>query len=100
MALVRAVGIEEKRLRRIILNQPIISVYIASFLSFIFSSVVIYLIYSIQKGEMGGNLVPLYYPISVYLAGVIITLMLVYITAITQYRAIDKYNLSNELKAM
>lgn len=98
MALIRAVGVEDYRLRKIIINQSIMPVIIASALSLIISSVLIGVIYSIQKNQMGGKIVPMLYPFVIYVLSVLVTFIIVFLTAYIQIKAIEKYNLMKELK--
>lgn len=98
MALIRAVGIEEHRIRKIVINQSIMPVTIASILSFIIVSILIGIIYSLQKNQIGWKMLSVIYPLFLYVLAVAFTFIIVFSTALLQMKSIEKYNIMNELK--
>lgn len=100
MALLKAVGAEDGKIMRVIINQSILSIIMAAFFSLIISGGIIGVLHSIQKNYLGGKLPSLIYPLLLYLLAVCVALAIVFVTSYIQVKSIEKYNLSEELKLM
>ncbi|MFM1515352.1 ABC transporter permease [Helcococcus ovis] len=102
-ALIKAVGIKEKRLRKIVLLENLLSVIIASVISVVFSLIIFYIMY----GQLLSGLPILYskellktFSISfgTWGLGVLIASILIYISVIIPYNRISKENITEILK--
>ncbi|MDO5026846.1 MAG: ABC transporter permease [Tissierellia bacterium] len=98
MALLKAVGADDNTIERIIMNQSILSVILASFFSMFLSASSILALYRLQKYYLGGKMVPLIYPILLYVVAVLVALIIVVFASFVQIKSIKSYNLLEELK--
>ncbi|WP_409482478.1 ABC transporter permease [Helcococcus ovis] len=102
-ALIKAVGIKEKRLKKIVLLENLLSVIIASILSLVLSLLVFYIMY---RQLLGG--LPILYSKEVLKSfsislgtwglGILIAIILIYISVIIPYNRISKDNITEILK--
>lgn len=103
LALIKAIGIEEKRLKRIILLESMISAFISSILAFVFSLLFTYWQYRVQVDAIPKGIVQILigsyiFPMGYWAMGVAISFILIYVSAIIPYNRMSKDNITNILK--
>lgn len=76
--LIRAVGIEDYRITRIIINQSMMPVALAALISFLIITISISCIYSLQYKNTSGQVLSVLYPLTTYMVSLIVTFLIVY----------------------
>ncbi len=103
LALIKTVGIENKRLKRIVMYENMLSVVISVILSFILSVVITYLLYTLTLGDVRDliylEFVKIYViPLKAWALGSIVSIALIYFFASISYNKMMKDDITNLLK--
>lgn len=103
LALIKTVGIENKRLKRIVMYENMLSVVISVILSFILSVVITYLLYTLTLGDVSdliySEFVKIYViPLKAWALGSIVSIALIYFFASISYNKMMKDDITNLLK--
>ena len=101
--LIKTVGIENKRLKRIVMYENMLSVVISVILSFILSVVITYLLYTLTLGDVRDliylEFVKIYViPLKAWALGSIVSIALIYFFASISYNKMMKDDITNLLK--
>lgn len=103
LALIKTVGIENKRLKRIVMYENMLSVVISVILSFILSVAITYLLYTLTLGDVGdliySEYVKIYViPLKAWALASIVSIALIYFFASISYNKMMKDDITNLLK--
>lgn len=98
IALLKAVGIEESRLRQIVMYESVFSVLFAAIHSLWVTYLGTYLVYKMQETDLAIFDIKYAYPIKYYVIGVVVSFILVYLFSYLPYKDVNKEHTTGILK--